>query len=392
MAMRSRPFGNVLWLTLAPGVWCALLAGLAHGQEDDALEPPDETAIEVFEQSGETLPPPDDDVMRPTRSGFRISPEMVRYGTQQWLEQQTSHLDLTDTQANTLTDRISGQVMEFVHANASNGSELVELLLESRFAERAGTLGAERRQELGHRLSEMVPALRELFRHVSAQARPVLTDAQWDQWKEDLAEELGKLHRLEAGARRWAEGKAGEGERIGDLDKDPNAEDGTGPQARRGRRRRSDPLEHAKRNASRTVAQLIDDDGSAFLEKARDFFGFDESQMDRAQQLLTDYQAEAEALKTPAFREALTRNRVKYYLRWYRPVEHPQVWTHVLDDEYTTLLEPWEELTAHFKSSIMALATPEQRERALADVRQRAIDLGLSEAEVASLLAGRFEP
>ena len=395
--MHHRLFANVLPLMLSLSLGLGALTGVAFGQEDDDFEQLDETAIEMLEHS-ETLPRPDDDVMRPTTTGFRITPDLVRFGTRQWVEELTSNLDLTEAQAEALTGRVADQVMKFAHDHAADGHLLLETLLEAQFAEDLNRFshpresGADRRQELGRQLSEMTPALRELFRHVSAQARPVLNDAQWDQWREDLAEELGKLHRLEANARRWAEGNAREGERIGDLDKDPNAEDGTGPQARRSERRQTDPLQRARRNARREVDRALNDDGRDFLNNTREFFGFDESQTAEARQLLAEYQADAEAIKTPEFREALMRNRVKFYLRWYRPVPQPEVWEHFIDTEYKTLFEPWKELSDRFKSSVIALATIEQREAALAEVRRLVLDQGLSESQVAAMLAGRFEP
>jgi len=378
-----------VWL-LVVGVGSRVLAQGTPANDmpssDTSVRSPGAPAAEQIEPP----PPPTKEVMRPTRHGFRLTPGMARWGARQWIREEMKGLDLSASQADALADRVARQAMRFAHQHSRDGRELLEMWLEAQFAQQAGRFTPERKKVFGRRLAEMVPALREFFKDISADARPLLTDAQWEKWKEDLADELRDLYRLEADARRWAEGGAEEDEKIEDLGEKKGAKRDTS--SGQGERKKIRPIDRARRRARRDVEWLIEDDCGRFLENAARFFKFDERQTARGRRLLADYRAKKKAIQTAQWRTALMRNRVKFYLRWFDPIEHIGPWEHLLETEYQALLQPWRDLQSEFKSAVIALATPEQRKAALAEVRERALEHGLTQAEVDALLAGCFQP
>ena len=115
---------------------------------------------------------------------------------------------------------------------------------------------------------------------------------------------------------------------------------------------------------------------------AKVFFKFDDTQMARGVQLLTEYSRRAEPIMTPQWRQKARENRVKNSLRRSLNREGLQPWIFHLESESRELMAPLKELENEFCDKVIALARPEQRDAAIGTLRERAAQHGLEFTEL----------
>lgn len=318
--------------------------------------------------------PPSADAMRPTRNGFRLTPGMMRLGARQWLrEGPFADVDFDEAQQKELSQRFAQRVMDAANKYGEQGRDFIETFLECTFA-RDRYMTPEMKQRFGEVGSDLVPAMRDLIRDFARDARPLLSDSQWEVFKESLKREFRNVDRAEKNLRRWAEGGAADDEGLDALDFDGTADDsglGPGDQPRSTR-----ALRAARRRAESEVRELGVNSWRDFLANTRSFLKFDAAQSAKGEELLAEYRHRSGPIMTPQWRQRVLDNRVKYNLRGVLKADL-RPWLFHLEREYNELVAPLAELGNEFRGRVIALAMPDQRRSAINEVRERAAEHGL---------------
>ncbi|HSW45194.1 MAG TPA: hypothetical protein VLM89_06445 [Phycisphaerae bacterium] len=324
----------------------------------------------------EAPPPPSEEVMRPTRGGLRLTPSMMKLGARIWLQEGPfADVDFDERQQEVLSEKFGRRVMEAAHERGEQVRGFLEAYVECMFAGGGRDLTPEMRERFGEHGLRLVPAMRDLVKDFARDARPLLTDAQWERFKENLRREFQNIERAERGLSRWVDGEAREDENLDDLELEGDGSasgtrPGDGPQASRA-------LWSARRRADADVRRLGPLSWREFLATAKLFFKFDERQAAQGEQLLGQCRPRAETVMTSRWRQRVRENRVKYHLRNVLKQKNLGPWVFHLENEYNELAAPLAEIEREFRDKVIALARPEQREAAMNEVRQRAAEHGL---------------
>ncbi len=368
---RTRPF-----MVLLLGSLCAWAC--AQDVPDQTPPADEELPAVAWPEQDAAQPPPSADVMRPTEGKFRLTPTLIRLGSREWLRNGPfGDVEFDEQQEQVLSRRFSERVMEAAHKNGRKVRDFVETFMECNLAGRRG-MTPEMKQRFGELGTEMVPLMRELIADFARDARPLLTDEQWETFKEDLRREFRNIDRAEGNLRRWADGQAREDEGLDDLDLEgQNSQEGSEDSGTKGRPRDTRTLRDARRRADADVRRLGFDSWRGFLASAKAFFHFDESQAARAEQLLGEYRRRAEPIVTLGWRRQVRENRVKYHLRGAIK-EGIRPWVYHLEREYNGLVAPLVAVENEFRDRVIALATPAQRTDAVKEMRERAARHGLA--------------
>ena len=332
----------------------------------------------------EALPLPPEDVMRPTRHGFRLTPGTVKLGTRVWLQDGPfSDVGFDERQQADLSQKFSRRVMEAANRYGEPVRDFLESYIESSLGD-GKNMAADAKQRFGQQGADLVPAMRDLIKDFARDTRPLLTDKQWETFKNDLRREFQNLDRMEKKLKRWSAGGARENESpdvLEDMDEeqtnpDANSANPNAPP------RATGALRDARRQADSDMRRMGYVGWKEFLMSAKAFFKFDDAQMARGEQLLAEYGRRAETIMTPQWRQKVRENRIKNNLRRSLNLEGLQPWVFHLESETKELMAPLKELENEFCDQVIALARPEQRDAAVAGLREGAAQHGLQFTEL----------
>lgn len=356
---------------LLSGVAVMCLAGLAAAQE----------------AGGSSEAASGDDLMRPTRHGFRLTPEIVQLMSRQFVEKEVNkELGLSNEQIDKLSRSMSERTMDMGHRHGQAMRDLCEYWMETLMATRGQKISPEMTKELGRRGADVTPGIRELFTGFSKDARAELTEEQWSKYQEGMEDMRRKFDHMEATLQRWSRGEFKPGEdTINGLEQEIDTDEKEAA-------KQSPVMRRARFQADFLLRQTDPKQWRGYLLAARDFFKYDEQQMAAGEELLAKYTAQAEPLMAGDWRERCRQNRMKYSMRWSLGQENTRPWIYHLDREFEELIGPIRELQRQFQSAVIALATAEQREVAAAAIRERADKHGmpLDESDLDALgLSGR---
>jgi len=146
--------------------------------------------------------------------------------------------------------------------------------------------------------------------------------------------------------------------------------------------KRNPALENAERFANWQLEQIGPAQWAAFLAGVKYFFKFDEQQSARGRELLEDYRRQAKVVMTDDWNRRVRRNRVQLnLLGWHMRDQPVRPWRHHLERKYEETIKPIKELGRAFRAKVLALATDEQREAALGEVREKAQEHGMTAEE-----------
>lgn len=318
-----------------------------------------------------------EDLMTPTKHGFRLTPEMSKLMAKRWLQVEIGKdVTLSNEQQSQLADRVGERFDDIVKNHGPELRELIEYSVESLLDAKGKPLDKEHGEEFAQRAKDLLPVMRDFFKDFARDARPLLADDQWAQLKDRLRRDFKRVDRVDEIMQRWANGGGQEDEdlfaEIGKAD-----EDGLTPQGKQDRKVQAD-LRRARRRADRDMEKLSPRRWDAFLQSTAEFFSFDQQQREKGQAVLTEYVAQAEQIMNPAWRERCRQNRVKYGMRWTVGKEATSPWVFHLESEYSEMMAPLIELESKFHEEVRALATPGQKEAAADKLRQRAAEHGMS--------------
>ncbi len=333
------------------------------------------------EPGGDAVPPEGPalpaDVMTPTRHGFRLTPDLARIFSRRWIQEEfVRDVSLNERQEVELSRRMGERITDMMENHGDKMCDLIEFSIESMMQMRGRPFNAELSQQFAERTAELLPVVREFMRDFARDARPLLSDKQWEQLKDRLRRDFQRVDRLEGMMKRWADGDVKEGEDIfralAEIEEDGDPEN-------RGRSPRGMlELRRARRRAEEDLRRLSPSSWEAYVREAAAFFDFTAEQTAEARQLLATHRGQAEQLMTPSWRDRCRENRMKYHLRWSLVREPLAPWVYHLEQDYKELTAPLKEIEHEFCEHLIALATSEQRESGDQKLRERAEKHGMS--------------
>ena len=368
---RSRGVISGVWPWVLISMAVALAPALALGQE----------------AGGPSDPAKDDDLMRPTRNGFRLTPEIVQLFSRQYVEKEVNKdLGLSNEQIEKLSKRFGERTMDMGHRHGEPMRDLIEYWMETLVTTRGQKISPEMVQELGRRGANFTPGLLDLFKGFADDARGELSEEQWGKYRKGLEEAKKDFDHLEQTLQRWSRGELKPGEdTLNGLEQEIDAKEGEAA-------REPPVMRRVKWQADYELNQIDPKRWRNYLTAAKEFFKFDAQQMVQGEELLAKYSAEAQSLMAGEWRERCRQNRMRYSMRWQISQENTRPWVFHLEREFEELAGPIKEVQTRFQAAVIALATTEQREAAAAPIRERADKHGMpfDDMDLAALgLGGR---
>lgn len=313
--------------------------------------------------------------MRPTRLGLQMTPRIARGFARHWLvEVFDSDSGLADEQRSRIADAAARRIMDANRQHGQAGQAFFENLCESMLLYH-GRYTPELAAELAKHADPMIPVFRQLFQDVADDARPMLDPGQLEHLQAEIEKQTRMLDQFEAKMKRWAKGEMEDGEDIEDLfdDLEPPETDDTTDEGETDEetKQRREALKRAKRSAGWEMRRFGPKEWARFLFGAQYFFQFDEEQIAKGKALLDDYRGRAKEIMTEEWKRRVRRNRIQYHLRWRIRELANGPWMYHLEREYERDAAQIREMGHEFRKEVLALATDEQREAALAKIREQ---------------------
>jgi hypothetical protein len=328
--------------------------------------------------AGTDSAPTDEQLMQPTAHGIRLTPEMARAFSAAWLgENLGEHVTLTEDEQVKLSGAAAKRYMNLSRMHEREGAELIEFAIENLLASK-GKFTAEMSTEFARRAMPHIPWAREFIEGVRDDAGKLLPPAKAAQVRERLTRPLRALGAFDAMMQRWSQGQFKEGDRPF-IDSIEQADKALGDQKSPQAAPQTPAMRRAQRVAGYQIRQIGPPSWREFLNGARRLFGFDAEQAAKAEKLLADYTAKAEAIMTPAWKSKLRQNRIRNSFQYTIPSDALGPWLFHLEKEYNELQQPVQDLEADFRQHVLGLATDQQRASVLTKVQEAAAGLGLTE-------------
>jgi hypothetical protein len=306
--------------------------------------------------------------LEPTRYGLRLTPEIARGMSRLAIQHNlTGELGLSDQQVDALSESSARHLMEMGHAHGQTIGGMVEGFFQSMMATR-GRFDPETARAFAERTLPVMPAYNRMLDGFTKDAENILSDdqlASFQDWMSDYREEV---QAFEKRMERWQVGGAREGENP--FAPSPVAEE-------RGGREKDDPsaarnVQRARSYARWELQRLGPDRWKQYLEHARRFFDFSEDQSARADALLEHYTQRCQEVMTDEWRLRFEKNRVLDRMKWSMRDLSRGPWAYHIDRDYEALVVPIDELGDAFRRDVLGLITVSQRDKALAELRDKA--------------------
>lgn len=415
MCKEKRKYGLILEMRYAFLIAGVLLFTLAaHAQQDDVHS--DDQELEQLPEVREELetPPstlPDDDVMKPTDHVVRFTPKMAR-GMARHMAEEMAGSDLPEDQQREFQERLARRMMNVGHQHGQDVAPFFQTMMSQMFTGQ-GKIPAEAGQEIGRLGEKAAPAIRTFADGLADDARPYVTP---EKYQELLAEEekMRKgADRIQEEMAKWARGELPEGDQLEnpfELMEDAMDDDGETPEAPPDDR--SEVRQQLDRQVEWSYWQKMPQGWRWFLRNVRRTCDFTDEQNEQARAILRDYERRAEELTTEEWKERMRHNRLlfqsQYHLQDPRteeittndgqmfqvPVQAKNIepWLFQINLEYQQMTAPLDEMKQAFTREILALVTPEQRERVSAEIRTLAASHGMEPTAAEDIIKFLFTP
>lgn len=353
-------------------LWISLLVIEMSSGQDTAIEsaqtnPPAASGPDA--SRGQTTPLPGEDVMRPVEHGVRMTPVLARALARSFVSKFSAESLLTQEQKGELNARLARRIMDTARAHQellqAVGEYGIETLIRQEIRNEDFTVESSR--EFGRRLSSATPVAREFLKGLVKDFQPVL-DAEQDRILQEIIKQAHEaLDQFEARMNRWADGEYADGE-------DPFGN----PSATVRSVSAPSQMQRAEQNVANFFRTLEPTTWEPFVVKTAGFFDFDDGQMAEARRVLTEYQAKADEIMTPEWKNRVRENRLKDQFYDTPQRKWPVLpWSWRLQYDFNQAMQPLRSLDESFRKEILALATDEQRQAVLSVIRQRAGEHGL---------------
>jgi polyhydroxyalkanoate synthesis regulator phasin len=354
-----------LWLLA-----CAILS--AGGSMAFAQEPPEDQQ-----------PTADLAQMKATEVGVRFTPRMAEVIGKKITEGMKGRYELDDRQAEEIQRIIGTQFMTFATKNAQNGRDLIEMMLET-MIENDGRFPKDDAVQFAKLVRPMVPELQRFFTETSGKIGQKMTIKQRLKFTAEATAATAGLAIFENRMKRWEEGKVSDNANpfFDSTDDDPSKagaeaepEDPTEPPDHR----------RARQDVERWMTWQIDLDKQwgGYVDRAIEYYAFDESQKTAAKRILDECMERAQKIKTPQWRSSLMENRIAQRLSRGLSAEVSQgPFMYKLEAEYEKLRKPLTDMEKELKRRIDGLGTSQQRAAARETVRKSLEKKGVKQLPV----------
>ncbi len=371
---------------------CVGLIGGAAAYAQNQTDQPDEQVDQSAEAESAdrqpakpaSLPKPTEEVMHPTDYGLRLTPELARALSHSIVANITHDNPVSPEQRSRLIEALGKRILQTARENEQQAQAAIEYTFETGMASeiKHEKLTAESAREFSERLKPLVPALRELEEGVSNDFESILTPEQFKEFHSKLDKSKKDLDEFEARMDRWSKGEYNEGEQPFSSPAD-NAQQG----GSQDKKITSPEMQGAEQRADNILRNLAPSTWEYFVNSTCEYFKLDEKQAARARKILADYKAKADAIMTPEWKRKIRENRLKQFFRYQLPsgvVFAPWNWR--LEYDFNEAVKPLNELGRAFRKEVLAIATPEQRDTALTEIRKKAMEQGLTAEDVDTVL------
>jgi hypothetical protein len=316
--------------------------------------------------------------MRPTEHGLRLTPDMARAMTRAMAAGMAKQYNLGADQQRQLSDAYARRLMQTARNYEEHGQLFSEYALESIWMSIGNgqefKFTPEMSSEFAARALPVLPAMREMLEGLAEDARPVFEPEAFEKFQKELDEPRRVLSRFDEKMKRWSQGQMKEGENpFSDLEEPASRPADAPPE-----KPRTPEVRQAEQIADWTLSSSGINEWTWFLRQVQDYFKFDEQQTQKAERILADYSAKAQAIMTPEWKEAMRQNRIKVNLRTQLKGVPTIPWMWRLQHEYDLATRPIRELGWSFRKDILALLTPQQRGTAVSEIGSRALEHGLT--------------
>lgn len=332
-------------------------------------------------------PPPGEEVMRPTQNGLRLTPTLARAFSLGWINQRIGDRgDLSRDQVRDLSTRMSERMVRMSRESGGQTQQFFEGLFETMLESEGGDkMTPELAKKLADRTLPVIPRHREFLHGVLEDARPVLSAEQMTQLEGVVRREEKKLDGVGEVMQRWTQGDYRKEDRPlqkmfddGPDDEDEPAQAGSANGAAPASKPSGPQMRHARRMASWELNRLGPTDWQRFAAVVKTSLHYTPEQSQKADALLVEYRAKADAIMTPAWKASARRNRTQVQMRYQLTDQPLGPWLFHLDREWRAMREPVVTLGREFCTQVLAIATEEQRTTLINELATRADAHGLT--------------
>lgn len=357
---------------------------LAQGLDETGDDVPESVPI----QPEPAPPPPGEEVMRPTAHGIRLTRKMADGLARMTVRNQLApKVSMDEEQQERLAQAIADRTWDLKQRYSGQAGRAIEHFYASLMEKEIvgdGGMSPEEAQEFSRTVGPGARIIQEFWEGLLEDARPILDPVQYGELEEEAEKALKMTRRFQEKMARWARGEVKENERIMEgFDEDNMEAEESG---------KSMEYIRAERSARWNINQLGPDTWRRFLNGAANVFKFDAEQKETGEEILREYSDEAKIVMTPEWKKNLLANRVQERLGTLCPEEPLDPWMFHLEQEYKRMVEPLEELGRNFRWEILSLATPQQRERVVEELRTIGLQHGMSAEELVGVTGILPEP
>jgi hypothetical protein len=352
---------------------------------------------------GQNTRPDDVAEMRPTKLGLQITPQLARAATRNWVLDQLGYkawfqddsdgkVQVSDAQKDRLNDAAAERLLRGIDRDPEKVRTFCEGAIETILlsGENRRRLKGDDAKRLAGQTEPMLPLFRQFVDGFAEDARTILEPDQYAALEKNLGKVRRRMDRLDKKVERWKSGDIKEeGERLFEGLDDPEPEETKkDEELTEEEKQRREALRNARNTTKWQIRQLGPFEWAQFIYMAGYFFKFDDEQTKQAEQLLEDYRGRAEAVMTPEWKADVRRNRIYYNLRYHLDEHKEGPWVYHLDRDYDEMTRPITELGEEFRKAVIALATDEQRQAAVEQVREMLARHGMSYEDTDASILG----
>lgn len=354
---------------------------IVRADDEPIVDPDDEATESIAEDALDAAPVPFEPKMMPTEVGVRFTPRMSKAMGRFFTKEMKARYNLKDEQATAIEDVVSTRLMTFVYDNSELGRDLFENMFET-MLENEGKFPKDSAMQFASMAKPLIPELKQFFAQTAGAIGKEMSLKQRLKFTGDVAAATAGLAVFENRMNRWEKGQVGDNANpfYDPADHDPDAasqpvDTGEHPAYR-----------SARENAERQIRWQVDrgEQWRDYIERADNFYEFNEQQKNAAEAVLTDCTKRLEAIKTDQWMERIKSLMIAQRLTWRAGGSEfaRGPWMFGLDAEYERQMKPVEDLTREFKRRIAEIPTSAQRAQSRERVRKAMAENGLEKLPI----------
>lgn len=316
--------------------------------------------------------PDEEDYMRPTEVGVRLTPGMARaMGKLFARESLGREYGLNEEGQKKAAEQIARNLMRMAHKSGREGQQFFEFAFETlmenqgRFTPASGKRWAELSRPT-------LPAIREFLNRTAEDLRPLIPPDKQMRFAGEMMKASLAIDLYEKKMERWAQGKVGERENPFEPDSDEAATAPADPNESR-------EIKEARRRAENSLKWDSTGRWQQYVEGTIQYYKLDETQRKSAESMLREMEDRAKQIQTDEWKARVLLNRTRLNLSYRGMNLWNTPWMWQLEREYEDLLKPIRDLTRELQDRLETLPTTEQRSAAQARIAEEFAKRGMKE-------------